>query len=113
MADWREILANAIAKDPRGKAGVADRMGVSRAYVSRATSTGSSTLAEVPQRFIDRVLELEADIACPARGTCVPRGECHKANQPAPTHNPQAMRHWRECQTCQHKPAKETAHASS
>lgn len=102
--DWRAILHREIELHPRGKAGVAERMGVSRAYVSRATSGGSSGYSDVPGDFIRRVLDLESDVDCPAIGTRAPRAECRKANQPAPTHNPLAMRIWRECQRCPLKP---------
>jgi hypothetical protein len=104
VPDWRAILAREIALHPRGKAGVADRMGVCRSYVSRAMSAGSSAYADVPADFIKRVLDLESDVDCPAIGARAPRSECRKANQAAPTHNPQAMRIWRECQRCPLKP---------
>jgi len=104
LPDWRAILAREIGLHPRGKAGVAERMGVSRAYVSRAMSAGASAYADVPADFIRRVLDLESDVDCPAIGARAPRADCRKANQPAPTHNPLAMRIWRECQRCPLKP---------
>lgn len=106
--DWRAILAREVALHPRKKAGVAERLGVSRTYVSRATSTGASAFKDVPRDFIARVLDLEADVDCPASGGRVARAECRKANGPAPTHNPLAMRLWRECQRCPIKPIQET-----
>ena len=102
---WQDILAREVAADPRGKAGVAVRLGVCRSYVSRVMSAGSSAYAAVPRRFVLRVLDLDADIDCPAQGAKRPRADCHKANEPAPTHNPMAMRLWRECHACPHKPA--------
>ena len=107
--DWRAILAREVSLHPRKKAGVADRLGVSRCYVSRAMSTGKSAFADVPRDFISRVLDLESDVDCPAVGARVPRAECRKANQPAPTHNPLAMRIWRECQRCPIKPLEGTS----
>lgn len=104
IPDWRAILAREIALHPRRKAGVAERLGVSRAYVSRAMSAGSSAYVAVPQKFISRVLDLESDVDCPAAGGRVARAECRKALQPAPTHNPLSMRIWRACQTCALKP---------
>lgn len=104
LPEWRGILTREIDLHPRGKAGVAERLGVSRAYVSRAMSDGTSAYAKVPQTFISRVLDLESDVDCPATGGRVARAECRKANGPAPTHNPLAMRTWRECQTCAIKP---------
>lgn len=106
VIDWRAILAREIALHPRKKAGVAERLGVSRAYVSRAMSSGSSAYAAVPRDFIARVIDLESDVDCPAAQARVARAECRKANGPAPTHNPLAMRTWRTCQTCPLKPLK-------
>lgn len=106
--DWRAILAREIAGDPRGKAGVAERMGVSRTYVSRATSIGASAFHDVPDHFIRRVIDLESDVDCPSIGGRTSRAECRKANDPAPTHNPHAMRLWCDCQRCPLKPLEET-----
>ena len=105
IADWRAILAREVDLHPRGKAGVAARLGVSRAYVSRAMSEGTGAYAKVPQRFIARVIDrFHVVDFCPATWQPQPRHECNKANRPAPTHNPLAMRIWRCCQTCPHKP---------
>jgi hypothetical protein len=109
MIDWRAILQREIkAAGKRGKTLVAERMGVKRCYVSRVMSEGKSAYAEVPAAFIRRVLDLESDVDCPPVGARVARTECRKANQPAPTHNPLAMRIWRECQRCPLKPLEGT-----
>lgn len=108
--DWRALLAAEVAarKDEGGKAAVAKRLGVSRSYVSRALSTGTSAYKDVPQEFIDRVLGRFHRVVCPAIGDQEqPRTECNKANGAAPIHNPLAMRIWRECQQCPNKPVKE------
>lgn len=105
MKVWRDILAREVALDPRGKAGVAERLGVCRSYVSRVLSTGKSGYKAVPRKFILRVLDLEAEIDCPARGLRAPRTDCHKANEPIPTWNPVAVALWRACQQCPNKPA--------
>lgn len=103
--DWRTLLVAEVSRDPRGKAGVSERLGVSRAYVSRVLSAGVSGLADTPKKFIDRVIDrFHVVDFCPATLQPQPRRECHKANAPAPTHNPLAMRTWRTCQTCPHKP---------
>lgn len=101
---WRDILAREIAAHPRGKAGVAERLGVCRSYVARAMSAGTSAYAAVPAKFVRRVMELQADVDCPSAGGRRPRADCHKANDAAPTHNPLAMRLWRDCQACPIKP---------
>lgn len=107
LPDWRAILAREIALHPRGKAGVAERLGVTRSYVSRAMSVGASAYADVPAKFIARVFDIESDVDCPATGARVARAECRKANGPAPTHNPFAMRTWGICQRCAIKPLQE------
>jgi len=101
---WRDIIEREIAADPRGKAGVADRLGVSRCYVSRVLTAGKSGYQAVPRKFVLRVLDLDAEIDCPAADAKRPRAECHKANDPMPTWNPIAVGLWRACQTCPHKP---------
>lgn len=108
--DWRALLATEIARNPRKKAGVAEELRVSRCYISRITSTGSSAITDVSPQFVTRVLDRYLGaVVCPATGQSQPRRECHKANQPAPTHNPNSMRIWRHCQQCALKPAKEVA----
>ncbi|MCX8017060.1 MAG: hypothetical protein N2690_04040, partial [Rhodocyclaceae bacterium] len=104
MSDWRAILAREVAAHPRGKAGVARLLGVSRAYVARAMSTGKSAFRAEPKRFIARVYDLETAVDCPAVGAKTPRADCLLANAPAPTHNPLLMRRWRVCQRCPMKP---------
>lgn len=102
--DWRALLATEVSSNPRGKAGVADRLGVTRGYVSQVMSEGSSKPAAVSPKFVKRVLGLLHVITCPATREEQPREACAKAIAAAPTHNPQAMRVWRCCQTCPHKP---------
>lgn len=101
------MLIAEVAANKRGKAGVAERLGVSRAYVSRCLSSGASAFKEVPDEFVSRVLGTYHIVVCPATGEKRSRDECRSANEPAPTHNPLAMRLWRECQQCPNKPRKE------
>lgn len=100
---WHRLLSTAIkTAGRRGKAAVAERLGVSRPYVSRVMS---GDIYPVPQLFIDRVLARYHVVECPATLREQPAGECRRiAQAPAPTHNPMAMRIWRTCQTCQHRP---------
>lgn len=107
VPDWRVLLASEVARHPRGRAGVAIRLGVSRTYVSRALSDGKSGFEVVPQQFIARVIDrLHVIRECPATMQPQPRAECQRiGNGPAPTHNPLSMRIWRECQQCPHKPS--------
>lgn len=55
--DWRKVLQDAVRRDPRGKTGVAKRMGVSRPYVSRVLSR---SIDPPSPKFVERVLALKA-----------------------------------------------------
>lgn len=109
---WRTILEREVALDPRGKAGVAALLGVSRSYISRALSTGSSAFKARPAKLIRRIYDLETGVDCPAEGRRVPRAECRKATGPCPTSNILDARRWRACQSCAMRPveAKESRH---
>ena len=110
MADkplWLQLLEQAVENaGPRGKQAVAIRLGVSRSYVSRAMSDGSSGLEKPSGKFIARVIDrLYVVDECPATNLPQPRAECRRlALCPPPTHNPLAMRIWKICHTCQHRP---------
>lgn len=110
MDEWRLILAREVERHPRGKAGVAELLKVSRSYISRALSDGKSAFKARPMRLIRRIYDLETGVDCPATGRRVPRAECARGLKPAPTHNPLAMRIWRACQTCPLKPLPEARH---
>lgn len=101
---WRRLLNEAIRNaGPRGKAAVAERLGVSRPYVSRVIA---GDYDPVPSQFVQRVIDrLHVIDACPATGLPQPRSECVRIGRgAAPTHNPLAMRIWATCQRCPHKP---------
>lgn len=101
---WRRLLTEAIRNaGPRGKAAVAERLGVSRPYVSRVVA---GDYDPVPSQFIDRVIDrLHVVAECPATGLPQPRTECLRlAYAAAPTHNPLAMRIWKCCQHCPSRP---------
>lgn len=101
--DWRALLTEAVAANPKGKAGVASSLGVSRTLVSRAMSQGKSAL-EPSTKFIDKVIKRFHTIECLITNQTQPIAECRKANEPAPMHNPLAMRLWRACQQCPNRP---------
>lgn len=106
--DWRALLAAEVAAHG-SKAAVAIRLGVSRSYVSRALSTGSSSYAAVPAEFVKRVIDrLHVIRECPVTFQPRPVTDCQRINTgPAPTHNPIAMMTWRKCQECPFKPSPE------
>lgn len=109
--DWRALLAAEVElrKKEGGKAAVAIRLGVSRSYVSRALSTGSSAYAKVPEEFVKRVIDrLYVIRECPATHQSRPVSDCRRINaHGAPTHNPLQMMTWRKCQECPYKPIQE------
>ena len=105
---WMSLLKTAVtAAGKAGKQRVADRLGFSRPYVSRVMNPdGKSGIPNPPQSFIDRVIDRYHVVSeCPATQREQPRIECRRlALGAAPMHNPLAMRIWKTCQTCPHKP---------
>lgn len=99
---WRRLLREALA-ELGTKQRVADRLGVSRPYVSRVMG---GDIYQPAQAFIDRVIDRLDVVTCPHTCRPQPRGECRGALGPAPTHNPFRLALWQACQTCTHKPEK-------
>lgn len=105
--DWLPLLRQAVADHGRGGVThVAARLGVTRSYVSQVLN--GLRPADVPQQFIARVIDrLHVVTECPATLQAQARSECVRlALGDAPTHNPLAMRVWKTCQSCPHKPEK-------
>ena len=98
LPGWREQLLAAIEADPRRSAGVAEKLGVSRVYVSRVL-TGSIPVAS--PRFVSRVVALCQRVHCPHLDTSLPPDECraYAARQYAQIDAAQVP-HWRACQRC-------------
>lgn len=106
--NWRAVLAKAVSEHPKGKAGVAVQLGMSRTYVSRVLSTGTSAY-EPPSHFITKVIDRLYMVGlCPHTQQPQPFSECRAVSLMAPpTHNPQRMALWKSCQRCPNKPVKE------
>lgn len=100
------LLVAAVAADRKGKAGVALRLGCSRPLLARVLSPADA--CALSDKLAARVIDVYHVIrACPATGGEMPVSECQRlAAGPAPTHNPQAMRIWKTCQSCPFKPLK-------
>ncbi|MCV2359660.1 hypothetical protein LNV08_11835 [Paucibacter sp. TC2R-5] len=98
---WRRALDAAIATDPRGKAGVAERMGgaCTRAYVSRVAN-GDLT-ARPPAKFIQRVELYLMRVECPYLGASITPTECatYAARSYAQVSHFEVA-HWRACRNC-------------
>ena len=90
------------------------RIGMSRSAVSLvlANRYPSPSTAGVERRVLDALGRLD----CVAIDAEVTAEQCQSYREkPAPTHNPQAMQHWKACLHCQHNPncsnAQEKPHA--
>jgi hypothetical protein len=99
------LLVAAVAADRKGKAGVAARLGCSRVLLARVLSPNDA--CALSAKLAARVIDVYHVVrACPGTGGEQPVSECQRlAAGHAPTHNPQAMRIWKACQTCPFKPA--------
>ena len=105
------LLAAEVAASNKTKA--SQRIGMSRTAVSLilVNRYASPSTAGVERR----VMETLGRIECVALGTDINTDQCQSYREkPAPTHNPQAMQHWRACQHCPINPNccnQENAHA--
>lgn len=105
------LLAAEVAASNKTKA--SQRIGMSRTAVSLilVNRYASPSTAGVERR----VMETLGRIECVALGTDINTDQCQSYREkPAPTHNPQAMQHWRACQHCPINPdccKQENAHA--
>lgn len=98
MTDWLALLQQAIDGDARGISGVADRMGVSRPYVSRVLS---GSIDPVPEKFTTRVLATFARIDCPhLRSSLAPQACSAFARRSYGAISAAEVPHWRACKKC-------------
>lgn len=83
---------------------VADKLGVCRASVSLAARGKYPAKTD---KIAAKVLDVYARITCTHTGVEIAHAECRTLSTSAvPTSSPQAMRHWRACQSCAHKGVK-------
>lgn len=102
---WLDLLATAVDTHPRGRAGVADDLGLSRSAISQVLS---GRYPASSQHIARRVLDHYDRFTCPHLGSPITPARCGQyALRPCPTTSPAEVRHWRACQGCPHKPAKE------
>lgn len=102
MTDWLAILKQAVKASSRQA--VADRLDVSRTTISLVLSGKYPAKTD---KIAAKVLDMFARITCAHTGVEITHAECRALSTSAvPTSSPQAMRHWRACQSCAHKGAK-------
>lgn len=106
LDNWVDAVHEEKQKTGISYAKIARRIGYARPSLSLALSgnyTGDTkTIGEA--YVADR-----KQVLCPYASITVSRSYCHQhALGQAPTHKPSALRHWRACQYCPHKPEGET-----
>ncbi len=97
------LLAAEVAASDRTRTG--SRIGMSRTTVSLilANKYSSPSTAGVERRVMAALGN--GFVECIAVGELLAAEQCKTFRErPAPTHNPQAMQHWRACQHCPHNP---------
>lgn len=94
---WWHALQAAIEADPRSKAGVAERLGVSRPYVSRVVNFHM----KAPEAFAERVRAVYMQVACPHLGQTISPAQCRAyAGRAYGALTQFDVEHWRACQRC-------------
>nr|WP_313976188.1 hypothetical protein [uncultured Psychrobacter sp.] len=100
--NWVEACHEEKQKTGISYAEIARRIGYKRPSLSLALSgnyTGSTKT--IAQSYVD----YRKQVSCPYVEATVSRQYCRDHGlADAPTHNPAALRHWRACQGCTHKP---------
>ena len=102
--DWLGMLVHAVATHPRGRAGVADDLGLSRSAISQVLAGVYPARTDKIGR---RVVAQYNRVDCPHLLVSLTEAQCHAyALRPCPTASPREVRHWRACQRCPHRPTK-------
>lgn len=102
---WRTLFDQALDEAKGNKAVVAGQLGVSRTMVSLVCAGKYHGRMDKFERL---VLDAYDGFACPHLGSRVTANDCRtNALRPPPTSSAREARHWRACQACPNKPAKE------
>lgn len=98
---WRELLRAAVARS--NKQAVAQALGCSRTLVSLVANGKYHASTD---GLAAKVLETYGRHVCPHMNREVSMEECRRASglSSPPTSSPMALRLWRACQACPHKP---------
>lgn len=105
---WFALLTQAVADDPRGKAGVVDRLQAAGAERVGRTQLSLVLRGQYPastRALAAKVLAVFDRHPCPYLGSEVSIEHCLEVNRgPAPTWDPAALDQRRCCHRCPHKP---------
>lgn len=98
---WQSLLAQAVKDDPRGRAGVGDRIGFSRATISLALSGKyPASTDKIAQAVLDHYDRPD----CILVNRVIDRPACRRVSlMPEPKGGDARVR-WLTCQTCKNKP---------
>lgn len=99
MDHWLDILRAQVAASSRQA--VADALGVSRTSISLLMSGKYTARTDL---MAARVVDVFSRFPCPHSGQLVSPAECVQRAGQMPTSSPGALRWWRACQSCPHKP---------
>jgi hypothetical protein len=101
MTDWIDLLRQAVADDPRGRAGVAVRIGFSRAAVSQALS---GTYGAKTDAIARAVIDHYDRPFCDLQNRVIERPLCRRISLIPEPKGGDARVRWVVCQTCANKP---------
>jgi len=101
MTDWKALLAEAVDAHPRGRAGVAEAMGLSRSAISQALA---GTYPASTDKIARRVLDHYDRPDCPLVGRVIERALCRRISLIPEPRGGDARARWVICQTCPNKP---------
>ena len=102
---WKQRLNQLIEHNPRGMAGVAEKMGISGAYVRRVClKPGTKGRIEQPSpKFIARIYDAFGEIDCPHLQRPLTPAQCKKYHErDYIVIDATTVEHWRACQRCPH-----------
>ncbi|MGE4539239.1 MAG: LacI family transcriptional regulator [Desulfovibrio sp.] len=98
-ADWLALLTEEAART--SITATARRLGYSRTSISLVLA---GKYPGGTDKMAARVLEAFRRVVCPLLDKEVTPAECAKNGGRVPTSSPAALRLWRACQTCPHRP---------
>jgi hypothetical protein len=101
MADltWMALLREQVAA--RSITAVALDLGVSRTAVSLVLAGKYTARTD---KMAARILDVFSRVRCPYSGGMISPAECGQRSGAMPMGSPGALRWWRMCQNCEHKP---------
>jgi hypothetical protein len=98
---WLELLRQAVDADPRGRAGVAEKIGFSRPAISQVLS---GVYPARPDKIARAVVDHYDKPDCILMNKVIDRPLCRRVSLIPEPQGGDARVRWLTCQTCPHKP---------